>query len=62
MSDLHDKIGFKFRPFTWGDLKRSLVSCKEVTEDIDKATSLSKSGHKKVRFSFEDRVDAVDGA
>ena len=61
MSDLHDRIGLKFRPFTWGDLydEMSLVSCKEVTEDIDKATSLSKSGHKKLRFHCRNDVRIV---
>ena len=61
MSDLHDKIGLKFRSFTWGDLndEMSLVSCKEVTEDIDKATFLSKSGHKKLRFHCRNDVRIV---
>ena len=46
---------------SWGDLndEMSLVSCKEVTEDIDKATFLSKSGHKKLRFHCRNDVRNV---
>ena len=51
MSDLHDRIGLKFRSFSWADLYDE--------EDIDKATSLSKSAHKKLRFHCRNDVRIV---